>query len=68
MILPVNLVLRYVPITNIIKEIIQSEILGDPLRAYFENYAIDSNLDKGHWFWDKKQSGGIFVEHWCALF
>lgn len=67
-ILPVNLVLRYVPITNIIKEIIQSEILGDPLRAYFENYATDSNLDKAHWFWDKKQSGGIFVEHGVHFF
>ena len=67
-ILPVNLVLRYVPITNIIKEIIRSEILGDPLRAYFENYATDSNLDKGHWFWDKKQSGGIFVEHGVHFF
>ncbi len=67
-ILPVNLVLRYVPITNIVKEIIRSEILGDPIRAYFENYATDSNLDKGHWFWDKKQSGGIFVEHGVHFF
>jgi predicted dehydrogenase len=67
-ILPVNFILRYVPVTDMIKRIIDSKILGEPIRAYFENYATDENLDPNHWFWDKEKSGVIFVEHGVHFF
>jgi len=67
-IIPVNFVLRYVPIVEIVKLIIESGILGQPLHASFENFAADENLPKDHWFWNKEKSGGIFVEHGVHFF
>lgn len=67
-IMPVNFVIRHVPIVDVVKRIIESGILGEPLHAYFENYAMDSQLDTAHWFWDKRKSGGIFVEHGVHFF
>ncbi|MHA2224162.1 MAG: Gfo/Idh/MocA family protein [Candidatus Hodarchaeales archaeon] len=68
LILPVDFVLRYVPITDIVKEIIQSKIFGEPIHAFFENYASDESLTEEHWFWDKTKSGGIFIEHGVHFF
>ncbi len=68
LLLPVNFVLRHVPVTDRVKEIIASGVLGSPLRAYFENYATDHNLDSTHWFWNKKISGGIYIEHGVHFF
>lgn len=68
LIAPVNFILRYVPLVETVKQIIQSGILGKPLRAYFENYAADEKLNADHWFWDKTKSGGIFVEHGVHFF
>ncbi|MFX0013274.1 MAG: Gfo/Idh/MocA family protein [Promethearchaeota archaeon] len=68
LIIPVDFVLRYVPIVDYVKEIIQSRVLGEPLHAYFENYATDEPLNKNHWFWDEKKSGGIFIEHGVHFF
>jgi predicted dehydrogenase len=67
-IIPVNFILRYVKIVEIVKNIIDSGILGNPLRAYFENYAADEYMGPEHWFWNKKMSGGIFVEHGVHFF
>lgn len=67
-ILPVNFVLRYVPVVDLVKKIISDGWLGQPLRAYFENYATDEKLPASHWFWDKKESGGIFIEHGVHFF
>lgn len=67
-IMPVNFVIRHNPVTDAVKAIIQSRLLGRPLRAAFENYASDENLPPEHWFWDKNQSGGIFVEHGVHFF
>lgn len=67
-IIPVNFILRYVKIVEIVKSIIDSGILGNPLRAYFENYAADEYMGPEHWFWNKKISGGIFVEHGVHFF
>ncbi len=66
--IPVNLVLRYVPLSEKIRQLISEETLGKPLRAYFENYATDARLPSDHWFWDKQKSGGIFVEHGVHFF
>lgn len=68
LIVPVNFVLRYVPVVRMAQQLIQTHILGRPLRAYFENYATDEPLPANHWFWDKKKSGGIFVEHGVHFF
>ncbi len=67
-IVPVNFVLRYVPVVDLVKKIINDGWLGQPLRAYFENYATDEKLPASHWFWDKKESGGIFIEHGVHFF
>jgi len=67
-ILPVNFILRYVPVTDIVKKVIDSKIFGEPIRAYFENYATDENMAAAHWFWDKRKSGGIFIEHGVHFF
>jgi predicted dehydrogenase len=67
-IIPVNFILRYTPIVDLVKKIIDLELLGKPIRAYFENYATDVSLPEGHWFWDKEKSGGIFVEHGVHFF
>ena len=68
LILPVNFILRYIPITDSMQKIIKSKILGEPLHAYFENYATDELLNQEHWFWDKNKSGGILIEHGVHFF
>ena len=47
---------------------LQDEILGPPQRFLFENDASDEDLGDGHWFWDARLSGGIFVEHGVHFF
>jgi predicted dehydrogenase len=68
LLLAVNLIMRYNPLTASVKTIIDSGLLGRPLHAIFENYASDEDLPPGHWFWDKAQSGGIFIEHGVHFF
>ena len=68
LILPVNFVLRYIPIVDLVRDVITSKILGVPLNANFENYATDEQLIQEHWFWDKNKSGGILIEHGVHFF
>jgi predicted dehydrogenase len=63
-----NLVQRYNPLYEPVQSIVQERLLGDPLHAYFENYAKDEPLGPNHWFWDRGKSGGIFVEHGVHFF
>ena len=65
---PVNFVLRYNQVTRTVKQIIDSGVLGSVLSGRLTNGASDSKLDQDHWFWDKKISGGIFVEHGVHFF
>lgn len=67
-ILAVNLIMRYDPLCAAVKEITQGNVLGEPLHAYFENYAKDEPLLPDHWFWNKEKSGGIFIEHAVHFF
>ena len=67
-IMPVNFVLRYNPVTDAVKAVIDSGLLGRPLHAALANNAADENLPPGHWFWDKAASGGIFIEHGVHFF
>jgi predicted dehydrogenase len=63
-----NLMQRYNPLFDIIRQLIDEKLLGDLLHGYFENYASDENLPAEHWFWDPSKSGGIFIEHGVHFF
>jgi len=65
---PVNFVLRYNQVSDAVKRVIDSGVLGKPLGATLTNCAGDSVLGPDHWFWDKSLSGGIFVEHGVHFF
>ena len=67
-ILAVNLIMRYNPLCIAVQQILSEKLLGEPLHAFFENYAKDEPLGPGHWFWDPAQSGGIFIEHGVHFF
>ncbi|MCE5280153.1 MAG: Gfo/Idh/MocA family oxidoreductase [Planctomycetaceae bacterium] len=65
---PVNFVMRYVPVTEAVKAVIDSGRLGKVLSARLTNCASDSNLPAEHWFWNRDVSGGIFIEHGVHFF
>lgn len=60
--------LRYNFILNNIKKAFETDLLGNLTNITFTNFASDENLPRDHWFWDKKKSGGIFIEHACHFF
>jgi predicted dehydrogenase len=66
--LAVNLMQRYNPIFEVVRQLIESKVLGEFLHGYFENYASDEGLPPTHWFWDRSKSGGIFIEHGVHFF
>ncbi len=66
--LAIDFLQAYNPLLDRVRTLIAASILGQPLRAYFENYASDADLPPEHWFWDSTQSGGIFVEHGVHFF
>ncbi len=63
-----NLMQRYNPLYDMVRRLIASRVLGEPLHGYFENYAADEGLSPDHWFWDRQRSGGIFIEHGVHFF
>jgi len=65
---PVNFVLRYNPVTECVKAVIDSGVLGRVLSARLTNCATDTTLGPDHWFWDAGVSGGIFIEHGVHFF
>jgi predicted dehydrogenase len=68
LLLVANLLQRYNPLFDIVRALVDSRVLGELLRATFENYASDEGLPPEHWFWDREKSGGIFVEHGVHFF
>ncbi len=68
LLLVANLLQRYNPLADIVRQLIQQHVLGNLLHGYFENYAADEGLPPDHWFWDRKKSGGIFLEHGVHFF
>ncbi|MGC9309659.1 MAG: Gfo/Idh/MocA family protein [Candidatus Nanoarchaeia archaeon] len=64
----IDYILRENQIIKNIKQIIDSNLLGKIQSINFQNYASDSHLHNKHWFWDKKQSGGIWIEHGVHFF
>ncbi len=63
-----DLMQRYNPLYESVQKLMDEKPLGEPLHAYFENYAADESLPPDHWFWDREKSGGIFVEHAVHFF
>jgi predicted dehydrogenase len=63
-----NLMQRYNPLYELIRRLCEAKILGEFLHGYFENYASDEALGPEHWFWDRKKSGGLFIEHGVHFF
>lgn len=64
----VNFVLRFNRIVEMLREIIQSEVLGKPRRADLRNYAMQDTVPEGHWFWNPEVSGRILLEHGVHFF
>ena len=63
-----NLMQRYNPLFESVRRLVESRVLGEVLHGTFENDASDENLPADHWFWDRRKSGGIFVEHGVHFF
>jgi len=68
MVITVNHMLRYDPVVKALIEISKNETFGKLRHAVVSNYAQDEGLPVEHWFWDKKVSGGIFIEHAVHFF
>lgn len=68
LVVPVNFVLRHNAVTEAVKAVIDSGVLGRVLSARLTNCAGDTPLGADHWFWDKSVSGEIFIEHGVHFF
>ncbi len=64
----VNFVMRHAPVSAAVRRILRDGPLGRPLAARVTNLGSDAGLAPDHWFWDKRLSGGIFVEHGVHFF
>jgi predicted dehydrogenase len=62
----------YTPLVEAATLFAKSRLAGPLLRVSVENIASCQGLDDDHWFWNRRMSGGIFVEHgvhffdWCG--
>ena len=56
------------PLAEPVRKLVAEAPLGALLRGQLFNCAGDEGLVPGHWFWDREQSGGIFVEHGVHFF
>lgn len=63
----VDYVMRWNELLDVVRTIRRSNALGRLQSVQFVNYAQDETLPKGHWFWDRSKSGGIWIEH-CVHF
>ncbi|MFA0756775.1 MAG: hypothetical protein YPKNTGVA_002304 [Candidatus Fervidibacter sp.] len=59
----VNHIMRYHPLYEWLKELVDAGKLGSVRKVWFVNFASSEGLPPDHWFWDEKQSGGVLVEH-----
>lgn len=66
--LSLNYVMRFNPLFEAIKNVVEEGVLGNLHRVDFTNLASDEGLPPEHWFWDLEQSGGILVEHGVHFF
>ncbi|MBI3948549.1 MAG: Gfo/Idh/MocA family oxidoreductase [Armatimonadetes bacterium] len=61
-------VMRYTPLARRLKRIVDEGLLGELHRVDLANFAADESLPPRHWFWNRRQSGGILVEHGVHFF
>lgn len=64
----VDFMLRFNPIVETLKDVIQSGVLGKLRRVDLRNYAMRDQVPEGHWFWDPAVSGRILLEHGVHFF
>jgi len=64
----IDYVMRYSPLYQVARQIIETKLLGTLRRMDFRNDAGDEGLADDHWFWDREKSGGIFIEHGVHFF
>ena len=62
-VLVIDFMLRFHPVIRLLKDWAAVRPFGRLRRVLVENYAQDEGLPAEHWFWDKKLSGGILIEH-----
>jgi len=58
-----NLVQRYGPLADTVRNFLGDAPLGRLVHGLLVNEASDAGLHRQHWFWNRGESGGIFVEH-----
>jgi predicted dehydrogenase len=63
-----NFVMRFGPLWRPVKTLLEAQALGSFLRGDLLNCAGDDGLPHDHWFWDERESGGIFIEHGVHFF
>jgi len=63
----IDYVMRLNELLDVVRRVRHEGWLGPMQSSTFLNYAQDETLPKGHWFWDRSKSGGIWVEH-CVHF
>ncbi|MBW3624229.1 MAG: Gfo/Idh/MocA family oxidoreductase [Armatimonadetes bacterium] len=66
--LAMGFVLRYDPLFDRLKRLVDERVFGELHRIDFQNFAGDEALPPDHWFWDVSKSGGILVEHGVHFF
>src|SRR5689334_8867952 len=66
--LTINYVMRHNPYWQAAAQLAQSGVLGALRHMDLENHAAGLALPDHHWFWDKKLSGGIWIEHGVHFF
>jgi predicted dehydrogenase len=66
--LGIDYVLRHHPLHRLALRLVRSGVLGGLLHWSLENYASLDPIPATHWFWDRRVSGGIHVEHGVHFF
>jgi len=59
----VDYMLRFNPIVEALGALSREKVFGELRHVNVENYAQDQGLPLEHWFWDRRISGGILIEH-----
>lgn len=63
----IDFVMRYNPLVRGLRALVHKGLLGRPEHVQMENWA-GGELPADHWFWDRRRSGGILIEHGVHFF
>jgi predicted dehydrogenase len=64
----VNFMLRFDPLVEGMRKVIEAGVFGQPRRVDLRNYATQETVPPGHWFWNHAAAGGILIEHGVHFF